>query len=162
MSNVPITYGSGQASVATETISNNDYQKVKIVDGTAGSTNAWKVDGDGAARVSIMGTVPITGSVVALTTGNQSVSGTVGASVIGWVPAQLSNTSVITVWQDSSVIAVVSGNQSISGTVGASVIGTVPTTQSGTRITSISGTVGTSIIGTVPVTQTTNPWCFGS
>lgn len=53
--------------------------------------------------------------------GASSVSGTVGASIIGLTPVSVTN------------------SPSISGTVGASIIGTVPVVQSGTRITSIIG-----------------------
>ncbi len=75
--------------------------------------------------------------------GNSSVSGTVGASVIGTVPVTQSG----------------SWTQSVVGTIGASVIGTVPVVQSGAwavsviGIASVSGQVGASIVGTVPVTQ---------
>lgn len=54
---------------------------------------------------------------------NQSVSGTVGASVIGHAPVFIVGGSILT----SST-----PNQSVSGTVGASIVGTVPVTQSGT------------------------------
>lgn len=113
-----------------------------------------------------------------------SVSGTVGASVIGTVPV----TQVTTPWNvagsvaaflnstNASVITVGSpvANQSVSGTVGASVIGTVPVTQSGTVITSLVSTApssvlvgasifgqlpgGTAVLGSVATLQGTNPW----
>lgn len=83
---------------------------------------------------------------------NASVSGTVGASVIGTVPITQGGTL----------------NASVSGTVGASIIGTVPVVQSGTVITSVSGAIGASIVGQLPAgtapigsvatLQGTNPW----
>lgn len=88
------------------------------------------------------GTSPwiITGSVQASITpsANQSVSGTVGASIIGLPPFVLggsTNASVITV---GSPVA----NQSVSGTVGASIIGTVPVTQATNPWTVVSSIAG--------------------
>lgn len=151
MSNVPITFGSGQASIAGDTVGATTYQQIKIQDGTIGGTTGLIVNADGTLNARISGSVLSAGS-----TFNGSVSGTVGASVIGVVPVQLSNSSVIALIQGSvavagTVTAVASGNQSVSGTVGASIIGTVPVTQGGPINASVSGTVGASIIGTVPV-----------
>lgn len=83
----------------------------------------------------LQGTNPwiITGSVQGSfsPSGNQSVSGTVGASVIGTAPVKLesSNASVISIIPGSVAVAIISGsiaatftppaNQSVSGTVGA-------------------------------------------
>lgn len=119
MSNIPITPGSGVSSVATETVGGFDYQKIKLVDGTGGSTTALKVNADGSITASIYGSISVTPAQ------NQSVSGTVGASIIGLVP-----------------VAIISGGSnggSVSGTVGASIIGTVPVVQSGTWVTSVVG-----------------------
>lgn len=76
--------------------------------------------------------VIIGGSIAASFTppANQSVSGTVGASIIGTVP--------------------VTGTVFVAGSVAAVLTGTVNQ--------SVSGTVGASIVGTVPVTQVTSPW----
>lgn len=157
---VNVTEGSGK-TVATDQVGSYQFQQVKIVDGTIGSSIAAIVDSTGALKVtggssggsvsgtvgaSIIGTVPITqgGPFVA------SVSGQIGASVIGNVPVTVTNAVGIT------------------GTVNASIVGTVPVVQSGTVITSVSGiinisgsifgsvsgTVGASIIGNVPVSIT--------
>lgn len=120
--------------------------------------------------VSIAGTVnigTIPGSIIAFPTGNQSVSGTVGASVIGLTPVAVSNFptnqnvsgsvvafqggawantnvgSVITVGQGSIAVAI------ISGSIVASF--TSPANQS------VSGTVGASIIGLTPVSVSNFP-----
>jgi len=151
MTNVPITYGSGQASIAGDTVGVTTYQQIKVVDGTVGGSTPLIVNSDGTLNARISGSVLSAGS-----TFNGSVSGTVGASILGIVPVQLSNSSVIAVIQGSvavagTVTALASGNQSVSGTVGASIIGTVPVTQGGPINASVSGTVGASIIGTVPV-----------
>lgn len=140
--NVPITNGQGQSSVAAEEISTVKYQQIKVVDGTTSSTNKWVINSDGSAQVSILGGITISGGSVAAVISNASVSGTVGASVLGWVPIQPSNTSIITRWADSSVIAVATGsmiaiptgNQSVSGTTGASIIGWAPIQPSNTSI----------------------------
>lgn len=109
--------------------------------------------GQGSVAVNI-----IAGSVAVSVTppANQSVSGTVGASLIGTAP----------VTQAGTWIASVFGNMSV--------IGTVPVTQSGTFISSLVSTipssviVGTSIFGQLPAgtaplgsvatLQGTNPW----
>lgn len=140
---IPITNGQGQSSVATEVVGTFHYQQIKVIGGEPGSTSVMGVNPDRSINVSVIGTVQMSGSVVAA--GNQSVSGTVGASVIGWVPIQPSNTSIIAVVQNSSFIGVVTGsivsiptgNQSVSGDVGASVIGWVPIQASNTSVLTI-------------------------
>lgn len=154
-SNIPITTGSGAASVATEQIGAVQYQQIKVIDGTATSTNKWIINSDGSAQVSVIGTLPVqlsntsvitvlqtssiiarvTGSVVTIPTLNQSVSGTVGASVVGWVPIQAANTSVISYVQNSVATVIIGGsiaatftppaNQSVSGTIQTDVRGSV-------------------------------------
>lgn len=149
-SNIPISTGSGAASVATEQIGNFQFQQIKVIGGETGSTSVWGINPDRSAQVSVVGTVNVafsgspsisgavtvsgsvllgssnasvitrwadssviaiaTGSVVAIAAGNQSVSGTVGASVIGWVPIQPSNTSTIGIFQNSSILAVPVGS----------------------------------------------------
>ena len=94
------------------------------------------------------------GSVISFPTGNQSVSGTVGASLIGQLPggtavigsvATLQGTNPWLVsFGNSSIIAVTTGNQSVSGTVGASIVGQLP--------------AGTAVLGSVAALQGTNPW----
>lgn len=149
-SNIPISTGSGAASVATEQIGNFQFQQIKVVGGEPGSTSVMGVNPDRSINVSVIGTITTTA------TQGASVSGTLGSSVIGWVPTQPSNTSTIGIFQNSSIIAIATGsvvtlptgNQSVSGTVGASVIGWVPTQPSNTStIGVIQGSVGTVIIG---------------
>lgn len=121
---VPITYGSGQASIAGDIASGALYQQIKLVDGTIGSNTALIVNADGTLNARISGSVLSAGS-----TFNGSVSGTVGASIIGLVP-----------------VNIVSGGTtgSVSGTVGASIIGQLP--------------AGTAPLGSVATLQGTNPW----
>lgn len=115
---VPITTGSGSASVAAEVISNQNYQQIKVVDGTASGTTGLKVNSDGSLNVS--------GSVAATITGSTSVSGTVGASVIGQVPMYVPDTSVLTIITGSQSASVLtSGNGTVGIQVSGSFTGTV-------------------------------------
>ena len=125
---------------------------------------------------------------------NQSVSGTVGASIIGQPVFQIGNgASVATIrdlaGNDALNVAIVdangnqittfgTSNQSVSGTVGASIIGSVPVTQSGVNSTSVISTTpssmlvgasifgqlpaGTAVLGSVAVLQGTDPWTVKS
>lgn len=125
---VPITGGSGTSSIAAELVAGISWQQVEIYGG--GGASVLTVNPDGSFKASIIGTptVSFSGSpsisgavtIVGSSIPNGSVSGTVGASVIGTVPVTFANSS-------------------ISGTVGASVIGAVPVTQSGAWTASIVG-----------------------
>ena len=110
--NIPITTGTGAASVATESIGGISYQQIKVVSGQVSSTTGWRINTDGSAQVSVVGTL------------FASVSGTIGASIVGLTPVNII------------------GASSVSGTVGASIIGLAPVTingQVGTQITSVVG-----------------------
>lgn len=111
---IPITTGTGQASVAADLVSGNSYQQIKVVDGTIGGNTPLKINADGSITASIYGSISVTPAA------NQSVSGTIGASIIGTVPVTFVNSSI-------SGTVLVSGLQgaSVSGTVGASVLGAV-------------------------------------
>jgi hypothetical protein len=140
--NIDVTPGTGK-TVATEEIGTTQYQKIKVVGGETGSTSVWGITPDGSAKVSVIGTVntaliSTNASIITVGTAvaNQSVSGTVGASIIGTVP----------VVQSGTVIS------SISGNVGASIIGTVPVTQAGSWTQSVVGSVSiNSVIGAITV-----------
>lgn len=123
---VPITYGSGQASVAGDVAGGALYQQIKVVDGTIGGSTGLIVNADGTANVRISGSVATAGG-----TFTGSVSGTVGASIIGTVP----------VVQSGTVISSISGVVNVAGSVAAF--------QAGTQISSISGqvTVVSSLAG---------------
>lgn len=124
---VPITTGTGSASIAGDLVSGNTYQQIKIVDGTIGGSSPLVVNANGSIGVSVLGAVPVAIISGGSTTPNQSVSGTVGASVIGNVPVNVTGGSV----------GLLSGSQNI-GTVGinsGSVIGIIP------------GSIATVIIG---------------
>lgn len=143
---IPITQGSGASSVASDLIGGLNYQQIKVVDATIGSTNALKVNADGSIGASIIGMVPVN-IVSGGTTG--SVSGTVGASIIGQLPAGNAVIGAVAasisgiVNTAGSVFAVVSGLQgaSVSGTVNAI------STNVGSIIAVSQGSIATVIIG---------------
>lgn len=143
-------------------------------------TDPWRVTSNGSVATVIIG-----GSIAASFTPpvNQSVSGVVGASIIGypniniggsvvgfqgtspWVTVEQSSSilavpvgSVITVGKGSIAVAIVSGSIAATFTPPAnqSVSGTVNIGTGGP--VSVLGTM--SVLGTVPVTQATasNPW----
>lgn len=106
----------------------------------SGSVAAW-LNSSNASIITV-------GSPVA----NQSVSGSIGASIIGLTPVQVPGSVAVAIVSGSIAVSVTPpANQSVSGTVGASIIGTIPVTQGGTWIASVFGNM--SVIGTVPVTQ---------
>lgn len=107
---VPITPGTGAASIASELTNGFYFQQVEIYGG--GGASVMTVNPDGSINSSIVGTVKITGSVQASfsPTGNQSVSGTVGASIIGAVPVTLYTTPSSLV---SGVTSVITGTASV-------------------------------------------------
>lgn len=122
------------------------------------------------------GTTPwiITGSVQASLTpaGNQSVSGTVGASIIGSSPVRIEGSVAVAIISGSiSASFTPPANQSVSGTVQTDVRGSVATVIIGGSISatftppanqSVSGTIGASIIGLTPVAVTNTPSISGS
>src|ERR1043165_2905071 len=80
--NISVTEGSGK-TVASEDIGGFQYQKVKLVGGETGSTSVLGVTPDGAMKVSVLSGF------------YSSVSGTIGASVIGTVPVTQAGPLVI-------------------------------------------------------------------
>lgn len=98
---IPISTGTGAASVAAESLNTLQYQQIKVVGGETGSTSVLGVNPDRSINVSVIGTINIGGS---------SVSGTVGASIIGAVPVQFANSSIISVIKSSSILSVPVGS----------------------------------------------------
>lgn len=132
---IPISTGSGAASVAAEAVSGLQYQQIQVLGG--GGASILGINPDRSINVSVIGAINITGSVTAL--------GTVGASIIGWVPIQASNTSIIAVIQGSvAAVTTAAANQSVSGTVGASIVGQLP--------------AGTAVLGSIAVYQGPAAW----
>lgn len=119
MSNIDVTPGSGK-TVSTETVGSVEYQRVKIVGGETGSTSVMGVTPDGSIKVSVIGTIGVSGtvnlgtqsgSVVGFQGGTRTISGsvlTMFAPVASFVSAV---TSVITSTSQTSVLATAPGAQ---------------------------------------------------
>lgn len=141
---VPITTGSGAASVAAENVAGISYQQVEIIG--QGGSSILVVNTDGTLNARIIGSVATSGG-----TFTGSVSGTVGASIIGQLPT---GTGVL-----GSITA-------LQGTSPWNIAGSVAAIQSGPRTTSIVGGASvfqagpwtTSVVGSVTALQGTNPW----
>lgn len=123
---------------------------------SSGSVAAW-LQSDNASVITVgqgsIATVIIGGSIAASFTppANQSVSGTVGASIIGLPPVNVTNFPT-NQNVSGSVVAFPVGNQSVSGTVGASIIGNVPVVvQSSVAVAIISGSIAATF--TPPANQ---------
>ena len=164
---LPITQGSGQSSVATELVGGNSFQQVEIYGG--GGASVLTVNPDGSFKASIIGTptVLVSGTpsisgavtIVGSSIPNGSVSGTIGASIIGLVPVSVtaplpaSSVSAILAPYSASVqgiTSVMTGTTSVlvlgapSGTqrnyithilvTNAAVVGTTVTIQDGASI----------------------------
>ena len=141
--NVPITTGSGAASVAAETVAGVSFQQIEVYGG--GGASVLSVNPDGSFKASIIGvpTVSFSGSpsisggvtIVGNSIPPGSVSGTVGASVIGTVPVTQSGvniTSIVSTVPSSvlvgaSIFGALPGGNAIIGAVAASISGVVNT-----------------------------------
>lgn len=152
---IPITTGSGTASVAADNISGTSYQQVKIVDATLGSTNALIVNPDGTFNARISGSVATAGGSF---TG--SVSGTLGSSIIGQLPAGTAVLGSITALQGTNPWQVVGSVSAGISNTNLNVGGSVIAFQGGTQTTSIVGGASVFQAGpwTTSVVQATNPW----
>lgn len=116
---IPISTGSGAASVAAEAVSGLQYQQIEVL-GKGGSSTLG-VNPDGSFNASIIGTpnVNVSGSVFATFSGSGSVITVLQNSSILAVPVG----SVVTVWQNSSVLAVPVGSV-ITAWQNPSIVGT--------------------------------------
>lgn len=168
MANVPITIGTGSASIASQTISGVEYQIIKLVGAETGSTSTLGITPDGSAKVSVVGTVTttfsgspsISGAVTVV--GNPSISGQVGSSVIGTVPTTQTGTRITSVSGTLTLGAITSGASvhgvvSVIGTV--SVVGVLNTTlaPSASMVSGVTSTLTTtgaaSLLSTAPGAQ---------
>ena len=133
-----VTEGSGK-TVGTEDIGGVQYQKIKLVGGETGSTSVLGVNPDKSISVSVIG-VP-TFNV----TGKSSVSGTVGASVIGTVPITQSGQVIASVLQTGTWVTSV---------IGGPIALYAPTASFVSAVTSvITSTSQTSVLATAPGAQ---------
>lgn len=118
--NIPITTGTGQASVATETVGGVSYQQIEVYGG--GGASVLSINPDGSLKASIIGTLTInspsiygniSGSVAAIQSGAWSTS-VVGGPVTLYAPTASfvsGVTSLITGTAVTSVIAAAPGGQ---------------------------------------------------
>lgn len=186
---IPITNGSGQSSVAAEAVGGLQYQQIEVLG--KGGASVLSVNPDGSFNASIIGTPNVTvssGSIIAVPTGNQSVSGAV--QITGNNSSSIATVHVIDDPVASSMIALVTdtiihGRTSAGGgsyvevkvdPSGALVtaLGSVVSFQAGTTITSVISSTpssmlagasifgqlpaGTAVLGSVATLQGTNPW----
>lgn len=180
---IPITTGSGAASVAADVVSNNSYQQIKVVDGTLGSSTALIVNSDGTLNARISGSVATAGtSFTGSISGAVQIAGVspssiatvlrIDSSPIGSMQGIVTKT-VLTGLQttgtyrdvrmdDSGAMNITGGNNSVITIIQ----GSIAAAQSGARSTSIIGGASvfqagpwtTSVFGSVTAMQGTNPW----
>lgn len=160
----------------TKFLTHSSVSGVVNVGNQVGSVNAW-LQSSNASVITV-------GSPVA----NQSVSGTVGSSVLGHAPVVIVGGSILTsatpnqsvsgtvqaqlLSTDASIITVGGAgvaNQSVSGTVGASIIGLTPVSISnvnlnvgGSVVTFQAGTQITSLVSTIPSSVIVGASIFGA
>ena len=145
---IPISTGSGAASVASELVGGSHYQQVEIRGLGGGSTLG--INPDGTFNASIIGTPVVTlgsTSVLAIQSGTRITSIVsalpssviVGASIFGLPPVNVTNTNL-------NIGGSVLSYQTIPSSmlVGASIFGQLP--------------AGTAPLGSVAALQGTNPW----
>lgn len=167
MSNIPITPGTGAASVATETVGGLNFQQIEVYGG--GGASVLGINPDRSINASIIGipTVLIGGSVTTIGTAaaNQSVSGAV--QLAGASPASLVGVQRLDIQVTGSTLglvahAVLHGLTSAGGggyvDVKVDPSGALVTTassviayQAPASIMAVGGTIGASVIGTAPV-----------
>lgn len=155
MANIPITPGSGAASVAAETVSGLSYQQIEVYG--KGGASVLSINPDGSISASVIGLqgASVSGTV---NVGNLPTTQNVSGSVVGF---QGTSPWIITGSVQASISPV--ANQSVSGTVQTDVRGSVATVIIGGSIAasftppanqSVSGTVGASVLGNVNTTIT--------
>jgi hypothetical protein len=149
MANIPITLGSGAASIAAETVGGVSYQIIEVIG--AGAASTLSIDPEGAAKVSVIGrvtTVFPAGSVATMVNPAGSVTAVSATMVAGSImsvtnPAG-SVTTVLATIVAGSITTVVNPAASVTGvrTDSASVI-TVPQISSIITIWTNPSIVGT-------------------
>lgn len=170
---IPISTGSGAASVAAEAVSGLQYQQIEVLG--KGGASTLGVNPDGSLNASIIGTpnVNVSGSVAAIQSGTRmtSVVSTVpssvlvGASIFGQLPGGTAVLGSVAALQGTNpwvMVGSVYGSGSVAafqaGTVITSLVSTVPS--SVLVGASIFGQLpaGTAPLGSVATLQGTNPW----
>lgn len=179
---IPISTGSGAASVAAEAVGGLQYQQIELYG--RGAASILSIDPAGAALVSVYGNLNVnisgqgsvmavipgsvitvwkdssviaiaTGSVVAIPTGVQSVAGAVNVS--GSVLLGSSNASVITVWQNSSVITIPQGFPSVLSYL-PSIVGATSESTVDTASKLANNSAGALFVNTFPFVFNGTTW----
>jgi hypothetical protein len=111
--NVTLDPGTGGAVIATDDVSSVHYQLVQLVTGSDGGAKTL-VTGSSGLPVSVLGTVPVSGTVAATQSGAWSVtvSGTPTVSVSGTVPVSIA--AVVAVSDNASSLTVDDGGSTLS------------------------------------------------
>lgn len=151
MANIPITPGSGAASVAAETVSGLSYQQIEVYG--KGGASVLSINPDGSISASVIGLqgASVSGTV---NVGNLPTTQNVSGSVVGF---QGTSPWIITGSVQASISPV--ANQSVSGTVQTDVRGSVATVIIGGSIAaSFTPPANQSVSGTVTANQGTSPW----
>lgn len=151
--------GSVLATSATVTTGNSS---VQLVNGSAiiGSVAGY-LQSSGASIISVgqgsIAAVIIGGSILTSSTANQSVSGTVGASIVGQLPAGTAVLGSVATLQ-GTVPWIIS---SVYGNISGSVVAFQGSGWSGSVAATITNT-NVNVSGSVVSSQGTNPWVIGS
>jgi len=144
MANIPITTGSGIASIAAETVGGVSYQIIQVIGG--GGSSVASIDPAGAVKVSVVGVVNIAGSVATALTTVPTTSviqqGTVRASVVSSTPSSmLVGASVFGIPNPLPITG------SVQGTITALVGSTSVVQQGISRTSVISSTPSSMLVG---------------
>lgn len=151
--NIPISFGAGTASVASEDVGGVFFQQVELYGKGGGSVAS--IDPEGAVKVSVVGTVRtmgVAGSIATVVNPAGSVTG-ISGSVTAPAGSIMTITGSVTA-PAGSVMAVTfaaSANQSVSGAVTAPPGSIMAVTVFGTGS-------NTSVLGSITALQGTNPW----
>jgi hypothetical protein len=153
--NVTLDPGTGGAVIATDDVSSVHYQLVQLVTGSDGGAKSL-VTGSSGLPVSVLGTVPVSGTVAATQSGAWSVavSGTPTVSVSGTVPVSIAavvavndNASSLTVDDGGSTLSVDDGGFTLSVDDGGQSI----TVDGSVSVSGVTGSVEVANAGTFAV-----------
>jgi hypothetical protein len=153
--NVTLDPGTGGAVIATDDVSSVHYQLVQLVTGSDGGAKSL-VTGSNGLPVSVLGTVPVSGTVAATQSGAWSVtvSGTPTVSVSGTVPVSIAavvavsdNASSLTVDDGGSTLSVDDGGFTLSVDDGGQSI----TVDGSVSVSGVTGSVEVANAGTFAV-----------
>lgn len=159
---IDVTPGTGK-TVATDSVASKEYQKIKIIDGTAGNTTAAIVDTSGNLQVAVTTLTIISPSGTAKSVGYQATGSSVPVNVLNTINAaqsgtytvQPGNTQNTTPWlvdPDSGTVQITDKTNKLTFLTGSpSQAGTepsVPIKAVGVSTVAVTGTVAATQSGT--------------